>query len=155
MCARAQAGMTLIELIIAIMILSIGVGGVLVVYNSSTRSSVDPLIQKQTLAIAEGVMEEIQRMPFAQTAPNTLTGCARNTFNDVRDYNGYDCSNATDVMGNIRVQDYRVTVTVASGANPAFPNVPANDLLQITVKVERTPYSTTLVGWRTNYAQFL
>jgi MSHA pilin protein MshD len=147
--------MTLIELIIAIMILSIGVGGVLVVYNSTTRSSADPLIQKQTLAIAEGLMEEIQRMPFAPTAPNTLTGCARNAFNDVRDYNGYNCSNATDVLGNIRVPGYAVTVTVATGANPAFPNVPANDLLQITVKVERTPYSTILVGWRTNYAQFL
>jgi MSHA pilin protein MshD len=155
MLNKRQAGMTLIELIIAIMILSIGVGGVLVVYKTTSRTSVDPVIQKQALAIAEGMMEEIQRMPFAINGIPPVTGCARNTYDDVRDYNGYSTTDACDVLGNVRAPKYAVAVTVVLGANPNFPNVAANNLLQITVTVTSGTYSVSVVGWRTNYAQFL
>ena len=81
---QRQRGLSLIELVVFIAIVSVAVAGVLAAINLSTRASADPMIQKQTLAIAEAVLEEVQLMPFtycdpddanAPTALNTA-GCA-------------------------------------------------------------------------------
>jgi MSHA pilin protein MshD len=81
---RKAAGLSLIELIVFIVIVGAAVAGVLGALGIATRSSADPMIQKQALAIAEAVLEEVQLMPFtycdpdddnAATALNTA-GCA-------------------------------------------------------------------------------
>ncbi|UGQ48372.1 type IV pilus modification PilV family protein [Massilia endophytica] len=155
MWIKPQKGTTLVELIIAITILSVGIGGILVVYNTTTRNSANPVIQKQMVAVAEGMMEEIQRMPFAVSANTAPVGCARDTYNDVRDYNGYSSANACDINGNVRLANYAVAVTVVSGASTSFPSIPAADLLSITVTVSSGGSSVSLAGWRTNYAQLI
>ena len=83
-----QRGVTLVELIIFIVIVSSAVAGVLLTLNMATRSSADPMIQKQALAIAEALLEEIQLQPFtfcdpddsqaatAETATVGATGCS-------------------------------------------------------------------------------
>ena len=63
MCTR-EAGLTLIEMIVFILVVSIGLTGVLLVMNKTTSRSSDPLVRKQALAIAEGLLEEVQLMPF-------------------------------------------------------------------------------------------
>jgi MSHA pilin protein MshD len=50
---RRQSGLTLVELVIFIVIVSIAVVGVLQVISLTTRHSVDPQTRKQALAIAE------------------------------------------------------------------------------------------------------
>lgn len=146
---RTQAGMTLVELIIAMVILAVGVGGVLVVYNNTTRNSTDPVLQKQMVAIAEGMMEEIQRMPFAASANAApAQACGRDTYNDLADYNNYASTDACDVLGNIQVADYAVAVAVV----PDGTFAPAGATMRITVTVTRGNLSVNLVGWRTNYA---
>lgn len=117
MCtSRRQQGMTLIELIVFIVIVSTALAGVLSVLNITARSSSDPMVRKQMLAIAEALLEEVQSQPFtwcdptdinAATAVNT-GGCASipealgvagleagqtrtsavTPFNNVNDYNG-------------------------------------------------------------------
>jgi MSHA pilin protein MshD len=81
---RKSAGLSLVELIVFIVVVGVAVAGVLGALNLSTRASADPMIQKQALAIAEAVLEEVQLMPFtycdpddanAATALNTA-GCA-------------------------------------------------------------------------------
>jgi len=81
---RRSVGLSLVELIVFIVIVSTAVAGVLGAINVATRASADPVIQKQALAIAEAVLEEVQLMPFtycdpddanAATALNTA-GCA-------------------------------------------------------------------------------
>ena len=54
-----QRGFTLIELIIFIVVVAAGLAGILSVMNTVVKSSADPMIRKQTIAIAESLLEEI------------------------------------------------------------------------------------------------
>src|SRR5437660_12747115 len=84
--ARAR-GVTLLELIVFIVVVSVAVVGVLTALNLSNSASTDPMIQKQALAIAEALLEEVQLQPFtycdpddpqaatAQSAAVGATGC--------------------------------------------------------------------------------
>ena len=67
---RAERGVSLVELIVFIVIVSTAVMGVLGVLGIATRSSADPMIQKQALAIAEALLEEIQLQPFTYCDPD-------------------------------------------------------------------------------------
>lgn len=71
MCTRhKQHGISLIELIMFIVIVSVALAGILLVMNTVTKSSADPLIHKQALAIAESLLEEVELMPFSLCDPN-------------------------------------------------------------------------------------
>jgi MSHA pilin protein MshD len=63
-CRKDQAGMSLIEVIVFVVIVGVALAGVLSTLNLTTARSADPLIRKQMLAIAEGLMDEIQLRPF-------------------------------------------------------------------------------------------
>jgi MSHA pilin protein MshD len=67
---RRQRGLTLIELIMFIVIVSVALVGVLTVFNVTTRSSADPMIRKQMLAIAESLLEEVMLQPFTFCDPS-------------------------------------------------------------------------------------
>ena len=62
--------MTLVELIIFIVVVGTAVMGVLTVLDLATRSSADPMIQKQALAVAEAMLEEAQLQPFTHCDPD-------------------------------------------------------------------------------------
>ncbi len=68
--AARQRGITFIELIMFIVVVGIGVAGVLLVYSVTVKSSSDPMVRKQLLAIAEAVLEEVQLMPFTICDPD-------------------------------------------------------------------------------------
>jgi len=71
MCIKArQRGISLIELIMFIVIVSVALAGILTVMNVTTRASADPLIRKQALAIAESLLEEVELMPFTYCDPD-------------------------------------------------------------------------------------
>lgn len=65
-----QRGVSLIELIMFMVIVSIAVTGVLLVMNRVTGQSADALIRKQALAIAESVLQEVEAMPFTFCDPD-------------------------------------------------------------------------------------
>jgi len=65
-----QRGISLIELIMFIVIVSVALAGILLVLNITTRSSADPLVHKQGLAIAESLLEEVALMPFTLCDPD-------------------------------------------------------------------------------------
>lgn len=67
-----QQGLSLVELIMFIVIVSVGLAGTLLVMNHTTRSSADPVIRKQSLAIAESLLEEIVLMPFTFCDPDDV-----------------------------------------------------------------------------------
>jgi MSHA pilin protein MshD len=66
-----QRGVSLVELIIFIVIVSTALAGILGMLNSAIQHSADPMIRKQMLTIAEGLMDEIDQMPF--TACDSVT----------------------------------------------------------------------------------
>ncbi|KAB2919319.1 MAG: prepilin-type N-terminal cleavage/methylation domain-containing protein [Dechloromonas sp.] len=146
--SRRQSGMTLIELIVAIVIVSVGLAGMLAVFQTVVRSSADPMVRKQMLAVAEGLMEEITLKPYAGSAV-TPSGCARSGFGDVDDYNGYASSGICDPDGNALpgLAAYAVAVTVTPDTLAGV-----GQARRIAVTVTRAPETLTLVSWRTDWA---
>ena len=160
---RRQAGVTLIELIVALVIVGAALAGMVAVFASTARASADPVITQQMQAIADNMMEEILLKPYARgPQPNAALGGVRLNFDDVEDYDGYgkNLHGIRDVEGNTvaGLDRYDVLVTVVHPAGPGLPNLPAADTLQIDVTVTDTrapdqndpAAKVTLTGWRTN-----
>jgi MSHA pilin protein MshD len=73
-----EGGLTLIELVLFIVIISIAVVGVLQVMSYTTRYSADPQMRKQALALAEALLEEVQLMPFTNCDPEAFDAATGN-----------------------------------------------------------------------------
>jgi MSHA pilin protein MshD len=165
MCSSRQRGFSLLEAVIFIVVLGIGIAGMTVLYNQLTLASVDPLIRKQALAIANSLMEEIQLRAFTFCDPDdplvfteTLpTGCssagnreaavigpeagetryANPQFDNVSDYNGFSMAGILDVNGApvAGLGGYTASVAIQN-AGGDFPSaIPADAALRITVTV--------------------
>jgi MSHA pilin protein MshD len=127
LCRRA-CGLSLIELLVFIVVVSIAVVGVLLILNTTVAKSGDPAVRKQMVAIAESLLEEVELMPFTYCDPddpNVLTatppspyGCANpiegttnptpttetrgspsNPFDNVWDYNTFNMTGIKDLTG--------------------------------------------------------
>jgi MSHA pilin protein MshD len=79
---RRARGVTLLELIVFIVVVSVAVMGVLTALDLSNRSSTDPMIQKQALAIAEALLEEVQLQPFTYCDPDDTAAADANSAAD-------------------------------------------------------------------------
>ena len=156
-----QSGISLIELIIFIVIISTAMAGILLVMDRVTRSSADPLIRKQALAVAESMLEEIRLQDLdparctgalGPDADRGVAGCAN-------DYGGYNTTGGIlDFSTNLAVaglENYNITgVTVTNlsaigaGTFGGTP-IPAGSGVQITVTVA-DPTGTTVeaTGYR-------
>lgn len=82
---RTQQGVTLVELVMAIVILAGALLGILAAINQATAKSADPVLQMQSQAIARAYLDEILAMDF--TDPDgSEAGENRATYDDVDDY---------------------------------------------------------------------
>lgn len=147
---KRQRGFTLIEMVLAIVVLGVGLTGVLIAFSTVARGSADPVVAQQMLAIAEEMMEEIQLKPYAVAANTAPAACARNTWNDVLDYNGYTtnaqiCTIDGTAIPSLAGYSVRVTVVEATLAGVGAAR-------RIDVTVTRGTSSFTLTGWRTDFA---
>ncbi|MDR2032755.1 MAG: type II secretion system GspH family protein [Azoarcus sp.] len=157
---RRRAGFTLPELIMAIVIISVGLAGVLAAFRTVVKSSADPLIHKQMLTIAEEMMEEISLKPWVSPTLSSGGGggatCpARAEFDRLDDYDGYECTGIRPIDDTTPISflsDYRVKVTVAKPAS-AWNGIPAEDVRRVEVEVKNGDRSMQLVGWRANWAK--
>ena len=88
-----QRGFTLIELIVFIVVVGAAMAGILSVTNITVKSSADPMVRKQSLAIAQSLLEEILVKEYTKPADSTVAGYsgggARNFYDCVSDYSGY------------------------------------------------------------------
>ena len=137
-------------MIVAIVILGVGLAGVMLAFSTAARGSADPVVHQQMLAIAEEMMEEIQLKPYASASNSAPAGCARDTYNDVSDYQGYATSGQICTVDGVAIAElasYSVSVGVAAGS---LAGVAA--ARRITVTVSRGSDSFALTGWRTDYA---
>ena len=168
-----QQGFTLIELVIFIVIVSVALAGVLTVLNITTKSSADPMVRKQALAIAEALLEEVMMQPYTYCDPDDVTaatatstaGCtttvenigpdvnpngttetrasSTNPFDNVNDYHGL--STTTNIAGG-GVAKYTANVTVANATLNAVSG------LLITVAVNSGTETISLQGYRTPHS---
>jgi MSHA pilin protein MshD len=95
-----ERGLTLIELVMFIVIVGIAVVAILQVMSNTTKSSVDPQLRKQALAVAEALLEEVRLMPFTVCDPD-----------------GYDASATPPTCAKLE----------AMGPESAYANQPANE----------------------------
>jgi MSHA pilin protein MshD len=177
MCIEArprQQGVTLIELVMFMVIVSVGIAGILAVLNVAARSSADPVVPKQALAIAEALMEEIQLAPLTWCDPDdanagTATGAAdcaslaegvgpepgdARPYDNVSDYHQPAAVPVTDLSGaaipGLAGYTYAVAVTPAALGTITAPS---GDALRISVNVTG-PGGTvvTLEGYRARHS---
>jgi len=148
--ARRQGGFTLVEMIVAIVIIGVGLAGVLVAFTTTTRGSGDGLVRRQLLGIAEGLMEEALSRPYAAVAGGGSANCERSAFNDLDDYNGYAttgriCSIDGSEIGNLAGYSVSISVQAASLAGVAQAK-------RIVITASAGAETLSLTGWRTGYA---
>lgn len=151
-----NAGVTLVELIIAMVIIAAALGGLVAAFSTGNRASADPLILQQKVAIAESLMGEILLRPYGldTTLP---TPNVRDTFVDVRDFNGYgkNLSGIRDAKNNpiAGLESYNVLVSVpmADDSQKLSADTPNLKItVTVTYKMDARPEDAfVLTGWRT------
>ena len=155
-----NAGFTLVEVVILIVVLSAAIVGVLLIFQNTVRSSADPQVQKQVLAIAEAMLEEVLLTSY-DVQPGTGT---RANFDNVTDYNGYTTApgGMVDLQGaavpglqayNVAVAAAPVATAIDSAPSPCGPACPVSEAIRVTVTATGPGgISVVLEGFRMRYA---
>lgn len=175
-----QGGISLVELIMFIVIVSLGIVGILSVMNVTTKASADPMLRKQAMAIAESLLEEIELQAFTFCDPDdadalTATvaalgagGCATTVqglgaagetryadprFDNVGDYHGFSMLAGINDIQNTPVaglEGFAASVNMLQDG--ATFGLAAGEVLRIDVRVTSGPTDITLTGYRFRYA---
>lgn len=142
-----QAGMSLVELILSIVIVSIALSGILGLVNLTVLHSPDPLVQRQAIAIAESYIEEISLLPI--TDPDgSNAGETRSSFDNIDDYDGLTDNGVHDQNGNAiaGLNNYTVNVNISD------QTISSVTMKAIAVSVSRPGTDTiSLTAYRANY----
>ena len=137
---RTQQGLTLVELVASIVIISVATIGLMAAVTAAVGRSADPMIQIQATTIAAAYIEEATLAPLCDPAYNPdgsdATSCrnecstrpcsggcggsvfsaesGRSAYDDVCDYNGLSDTGARDRQGNAitSLSGYSVNVSV-------------------------------------------
>ena len=145
MCIRyRQAGISLIELVIFIVIVSVSIVGILSVMNMTVMHSADPMVRKQAAALADSILEEILLKDYADPDGVAATEASRALYDDVDDYNGKGNATFTDLPGELSA--YVIGIAVTDGT--ATLGVAAK---KITVTVTSGAESISMTGYRAIY----
>jgi len=174
-----QRGITLIEQVMFIVIVSVGVIGLVSVMNPSIRASADPMLTKQLVAIAESLLHEVMHQPFTWCDPDDLAattaqsyadcanpqnvvgptpvvetryaGGAGTAFDNVRDYGGFSMANVDDPSASNAMAGYTANIAIAQ-AGTALGLADDSAALTVTVTVTRGTETFSLTGYRFRYA---
>ncbi len=130
---RRQRGLTLVELVVSLVIAGVVITTLWSAWALMGRSSADPLVARQQLAIAQSLLREmeLQPLPGAATAAPTA---GRTGFASISDYNGLTLNGITDVEGQAiaSLQAYTASVVVQQQALAGVP-APSGYWVQVTV----------------------
>ncbi len=164
--SQSSLGVTLIELVISIVIISISILGVTSLFLGTTTTSADPMIRAQALAIAQSYMDEIMMQPYAPEANTTAIGsCSdgnppeksnRAKYNDINDYSGLSDVGAHDQQGCLmnRLEGYTIDVQINTCPNAACTtslNITGMKKIQVTISHVALNVSIPLVTYRADY----
>lgn len=142
---KAHSGVTLVELILSMVIISIALVGILSVINLTVSHSADPVVQHQAVSIAEAYLEEILLQEYSGGV-----SANRADFDDVDDYHNLTDNGVHDQLGAAvaELSHYTVTVSVAPPAGLAG----GVNAKQITVSVSGPGVANlSLVGYKADY----
>lgn len=150
---RRQAGMTLVELVITIVIVGIAAAALYSAMAAIGGRSADPLLRQQSLAIAEAYLEEILLQPFVDSGGSVCPTppASRASFDNVCDYHGLDDNGARDARDQAiaALASYRVQVAVTP---QALHDLASSDALLVRVTVtDPAGQQLLLDGYRARY----
>ena len=170
-----QAGFTLIETIIVIVLVGAMMAGMTSLFMNNVGNSHRPFLRQRALAVANAFMDEIQHKRWNEATPvgggcvQTVSnpclaglpaagigpdaGETRATYDDIDDYNGLSQSPPQDSSGTNMpgYSGYTAVVTVAQ-PGAAWNGVPAADVRLITVTVTSTSGEAISVSaYRVNF----
>lgn len=150
-----QHGVSLIEAVLFMVVVSVALAVLVKAFDQAAVASADPVLRRQSLAIAQALLEEVGVKDFANPTPGGYTGpynaATRGLFDDVMDYNGLTLNGISDLSGaavaGLSAYSAGIAVTAA-----AFGGVPAGAGWRITVTVsDPAGRQLALEGYRANY----
>ncbi len=172
---RRQAGFSLLETVLVIVLLGIVVAGLSSLFVSSVGKSHEPYLRQRALAVAGAFMDEIMAKRWDENTPlgggcvNTGSGfclsgpaaaglateeAARADWDDVDDYDAITAqSPPQDASGNPMPghDGFSVTVNVSQPAG-GWNGLPAADVKRIEVQVaSNSGEQIVLHAWRVNF----
>jgi MSHA pilin protein MshD len=146
-----QRGVTIIEVVVAIVIVAMAATAVLGAMSAITQRGAETMVRQQAVAVAEAYLEEILLQPITQpTGGGTPSG--RATYNDEDQYNNLNDSPPQDQYGTVMnsLTGYSVNVVVAP--TTALTGITAANAREIDVTVKDPNGATVLLtGYRSNY----
>jgi len=93
-----QGGYSLLEVVAAIIVLSLMFSGFVTVYSTVLKQSTEPQLDAQAIAIADGYLSEITSRRYRDPDSGAVCGggeATRPAFDDVCDYNGLAANGCT------------------------------------------------------------
>ena len=146
--SRSRHGFTLIEVIVAIVIVGIALASVMSVFVVTTQHSADPMARVQAQLAAEAYLDEILLKNFYDTTTNKVCPAgAASHANYVCGYNGL-----SEAVPGLSGYTAAVTVTATGVTLGTLNNSSVIRVLRIDVTVTDPNSNTiTLTGFRTNY----
>lgn len=144
MTRSRHQGFTLIELIIFIVVVSVGLVGILKVMDVTVKSSADPMVRKQAMALADSILEEILLKSYNDPDGTNVGETGRVDWDNVADFNGK--TNADFAPLPPALASYLIGITVVDDA--VTLGIAAK---KVTVTVSRGAEVISMTGYRTNY----
>lgn len=136
---RIQLGVSLIEMVVFIVVVSIALLGLIGVYNQAMINNVDPIVRVRALEAAQSKLDEILSLKYdsatptggipacGTSGPNVCTNMPDPSptpdYNDVDDYNGWGdepytgYNRSVTVVTNNNIKLITVTVTMPTGGS--------------------------------------
>ena len=175
-----QQGMTLTELVLAIVIIALATDALLTGLGFQTTGNVDPMIQSQANALAKQYLDEVMSKPFfdpasdpalrplaslqdaidaaSDTSASTANATNRSSWDNIFEYQNFSQpprdSSGTAITS---LQDFTVAIAIDNSVNLALGSILnlascPPEVMQITVTVtDPRGQQIMLNGYRTSY----
>jgi MSHA pilin protein MshD len=148
---RHVQGVTLVELLVSIVIISIAVISVMGALSAVAANSASAMLQEQGTSIASAYLNEILQKNFADPDATPSVEASRDLYDDVSDYTSLPDAVVRDPNGAAiaGLGQFQVQVAVSAGN---LNGLGAGNVLRVDVTVSHPSMaSVMLTGYRTRY----
>jgi MSHA pilin protein MshD len=118
-----QLGISLIELIMFIVIMSIALTGAILAINQMTRNCPNTLLRKEALTVAESLLEKLEQTE-AQNFSSVITASMVTLVNNALPASGVTAASAVLSSGSVSAVNVTVTVTDITGQSYSLTGYP-------------------------------